>query len=177
MMALGAGIVVPNVLRWYWWRLNGWGYSIGTLGGMVLSLFALFFPEQPMYVVFPLICFSSLGLSIIISFHSKTVNEKVLIDFYTSVRPFGLWKPIRNKSGLTEAELNDKKENAGITILNVLLGMAAITGLYLSPMYLVGHWYDKSLMWFVVVLISISILRLTWYNNLPDANETRNLKE
>lgn len=22
---LAAGILPPNVLRWYWWRLNGWG--------------------------------------------------------------------------------------------------------------------------------------------------------
>ncbi|MBN2269642.1 MAG: hypothetical protein JXN61_03455, partial [Sedimentisphaerales bacterium] len=28
MMALGAGVVMPNVLRWYWWRMNGWGYSL-----------------------------------------------------------------------------------------------------------------------------------------------------
>ncbi len=31
MMALTGGIVVPNVLRWYWWRMNGWGYTLGTL--------------------------------------------------------------------------------------------------------------------------------------------------
>src|ERR1043165_6517984 len=24
---LAAGILPPNVLRWYWWRLNGWGYA------------------------------------------------------------------------------------------------------------------------------------------------------
>jgi Na+/proline symporter len=171
MMALGAGIVVPNVLRWYWWRLNGWGYSIGTLGGMFLSLFALFFPEQPIYVVFPLICLSSLILSIIVSLKSSAVDEKVLIDFYTSVRPFGLWTCIRKKSGLSESELADKKESAGITILNVLLGMVAVTGLYLSPMFLVGHWYAKSLIWFIVVLISVTILKFTWYDNLPKTKD------
>ena len=31
---LGAGVVVPNVLRWYWWRMNGWGYAAGTLAGL-----------------------------------------------------------------------------------------------------------------------------------------------
>lgn len=25
--ALAAGILPPNVVRWYWWRLNGWGYE------------------------------------------------------------------------------------------------------------------------------------------------------
>ena len=177
MMALGAGIVVPNVLRWYWWRLNGWGYSVGTLGGMFLSLLALFFPEQPMYVVFPLICLSSLVLCIIVSFKSKAVDEKVLIDFYITIRPFGLWKRIQNKSGLSAGQLADKRESAGITILNIFFGMMAITGLYLSPMFLVGHWYVQSLIWFVVVLIAVTILKFTWYENLPDANEIRNLEK
>ena len=35
---LAAGILPANVLRWYWWRLNGWGYAAGIFGGMLLSL-------------------------------------------------------------------------------------------------------------------------------------------
>ena len=35
---LAAGIFPPNVLRWYWWRLNGQGYAAGVFGGMALSL-------------------------------------------------------------------------------------------------------------------------------------------
>ena len=171
MMALGAGIVVPNVLRWYWWRLNGWGYSVGTLGGMALSLLALFFPDLPMYVVFPLICVSSLLMSIIVSIKTATVSEKVLINFFTTVRPFGLWKSIRQKSGLSNQELASKTEIGWMAILNVIIGMCAITGMYLAPMFLVGHWYVKSILWFVVVVISVAILKFTWYNNLPEAND------
>jgi len=35
---LAAGILPANVLRWYWWRLNGQGYAAGVFGGMALSL-------------------------------------------------------------------------------------------------------------------------------------------
>ena len=167
MMALGAGVVVPNVLRWYWWRLNGWGYSIGTLGGIVLSLVALFFPQLPMTVVFPLICVSSLLMSIIVSLKTPPVNDERLITFYRSVRPFGLWKNIRQQSGLTAKELTSKSENGWIAVLNVFIAMCAISGLYLSPMFLVGHWYGKSLVWFFIAIISIIILKFTWYDNLP----------
>jgi Na+/proline symporter len=168
MMALGAGIVVPNVLRWYWWRLNGWGYSMGTLGGMVLSLFALFFPEQPMYVVFPLICISSLILSVVVSFKTTTIDDNVLINFYRTVRPFGLWKNIRKISGLTDDQLSSKSESGRMAVLNVILGMCAISGMYLAPMFLVGHWYGKAILWFVVILISVTILKFTWFDNLPE---------
>ncbi len=167
MMALGAGVVVPNVLRWYWWRLNGWGYSIGTLGGIVLSLIALFFPELPMYVVFPLICVSSLIISIFVSLKTEQVSKERLIQFYVSVRPFGLWKNIRQQSGLSEKALSEKSENGWIAVLNVFIAMCAVSGLYLAPMFLVGHWYGKSILWFVIVLISVVILKFTWYDNLP----------
>ena len=39
---LAAGILPPNVLRWYWWRLNGQGYAAGVFGGMILSLGQVF---------------------------------------------------------------------------------------------------------------------------------------
>lgn len=169
MMALGAGVVVPNVLRWYWWRLNGWGYSIGTLGGMLLSLVALFFPEIPIYYLFPLICTFSFTLSVIVSLKTAQVSQDRLISFYVAVRPFGIWKPIRRHSGLLPSELSEKGENGWISLLNVFLGICMITGLYLSPVFLVGHWYAKSILWFIVLLISIVILKFTWYDNLPAA--------
>ena len=167
MMALGAGVVVPNVLRWYWWRLNGWGYSFGTLGGMTLSLAALFFPEIPMYFLFPLICSFSLITSVIVSLKTENVNKECLINFYETVRPFGIWKPIRKYSGFPPVELSEKAESGKMALLNVFIGITAITGLYLSPVFLVGHWYEKSLLWFMVLVISVVILKFTWYDNLP----------
>jgi len=26
--------LIPNVLRWHWWRFNGWGYAAGSSGGL-----------------------------------------------------------------------------------------------------------------------------------------------
>lgn len=171
MMALGAGVVIPNVLRWYWWQLNGWGYSIGTLGGMFLSLVALFFPEIPNYYLFPFICSFSLAMSVIVSLKTEQVSKDRLINFYITVRPFGIWKPIREQSGLLTAKLSEKGESGWIALLNVFLGLCMITGLYLSPVFLVGHWYGKSILWLIVLLISIIILKFTWYDNLPKAEK------
>lgn len=55
MMALSAGVIVPNVLRWYWWRLNGWGYAAGTLAGMALSVLQLIYLALAVWVAFPII--------------------------------------------------------------------------------------------------------------------------
>jgi SSS family solute:Na+ symporter len=170
MVTLGAGIVVPNVLRWYWWRMNGWGYALGTLGGMLLSTIALFFDSWPTYIVFPLIVTASLLLSICGSLLSRPVEQEVLVSFYQSVHPFGFWRPVRESTILTHEDRISRSENFWATILNVILGMAAITALYLFPMYLVGHWYKYSLVCLGVGLIAVLILSFSWYRNLPESN-------
>ena len=42
MMVLGGAFVIPNVLRWYWWRFNGVGYAAGTLVGLAGAMPLLF---------------------------------------------------------------------------------------------------------------------------------------
>lgn len=168
MMALGGGVVIPNVLRWYWWRMNGWGYATGTLGGMTLALVALLFDNVPDYYLFPLICLVSLIATIVGSLVTQPVEQNVLIDFYRTVRPFGLWTSVRQASQLSPKEVAAPDEHAGRALLNVLLGMAAITGLYLAPMYLIGHWYGLAAAWFAIALPPLIILKFTWYDYLPE---------
>jgi len=175
MMALGAGAVVPNVLRWYWWRMNGWGYTVGTLGGVFLSLVVLFFPDAPVYYVFPSICLASLLASVVASLATKPTDGDVLAHFYKSVRPFGLWKPVAAKAGLSRQESSSASESVSLTVLNVVLGMLAIAGVYLFPMYLVGHWYIQAAIWFTMAVAAMVALRYTWYPFLPAPGARENL--
>ncbi len=171
MMALSAGVVVPNVLRWYWWRMNGTGYAFGTFAGLILSLLALVFPNLSDYVVFPTICTASLVTSVVVSLLTKPVKPSILTTFYRSVRPFGFWRPVREAAGVSASEPTAGSESLRVTALNVVLGMVAITGLYLFPMYLVGHWYAKSALWLGLALAAIVTLRFTWYNSLPEPQQ------
>lgn len=166
MMALGAGVVMPNVLRWYWWRLNGWGYAAGTLAGILFSLVALFFPELPIYVVFPIITAASLAASIIVSLTGPAVEPEILANFFKTVRPFGLWKPVKEQlmqSGGTDAVKRPVPEKTGLAIVNTIVGMIAVLALYLAPMYLVGHWYLYASICFITAIVAVAILYRTWY--------------
>lgn len=163
MMALGAGVVMPNVLRWYWWRLNGWGYAAGTAAGILFSLVALFLPDLPMYVVFPIIVTASLATSITVSFTGPIVDPEVLESFYTTVHPFGMWKPVRKKLRVSGRLENRSHEGAGLSILNVILGMIAILGLYLAPMYFVGHWFLYAALCLGTAATASIALYFTWY--------------
>jgi hypothetical protein len=169
MVDLGAAFAIPNVLRWYWWRMNGWGYAAGTLGGLVGALITPWVPTiQAPYISFPLICSASLVGTLIGTFATRPTDEALLVAFYRNVRPFGLWQPVRLRSGLTPQQLGSRSESASLAVTNTILGMAAILGAYLAPMYLVGHWHGYALAWGCVALASVVALYFTWYRTLPE---------
>ena len=169
MMALGGGVIVPNVLRWYWWRLNGWGYALGILGGILYAVVVLFTPDVPTYRVFPRIVAASFVMCLLGSYLTRPVDRETLVAFYRSVRPFGLWGPIRRAAGPAGEASGEVGESPWRAVVNVLLGMAAITGCYLFPMYLVGHWYGRSLLWLGLAAAAAAALKFTWHRHLPES--------
>ena len=163
MGALGAAFVIPNVLRWYWWRLNGWGYAAGTLAGLAVSLIVPYFEQlSPLYVSFPLICVVSLIATLVSTWLTSPTPHKVLIAFYEQVRPFGFWGPIR-----AECRAVDRGEGLGWAIVNVTLGMCAIFGAYVAPMYLVGHLHGHAAGYGLLAAACCVALKFTWYDRLP----------
>lgn len=168
MMALGGAFAVPNVLRWYWWRINGWGYAAGTVVGLVAALAVPLVPGlEPMYVSFPLICAISLLGTLAATLVTAPTEQELLLAFYRHVRPFGFWGPVRRAAGLSEDQLRDPAESPFLALLNTGLGAIAILGLYLAPMYLVGHWHREAAVWFAVAAAAAGILYFTWYRTLP----------
>jgi Na+/proline symporter len=172
MMALGAGVIVPNVLRWYWWRMNGWGYAWGTLGGLLLSLLALFFKDAPDYYVFPLIVTASTIACVVGSLMTKPVPQEILADFYVTVRPFGRWKTVRQELSREALPQRKGSEGMGRAVLNTCLGMLAILAFYLFPMFLVAHAYVKASMWAGAGILAVLVLCFTWYRHLPPEEES-----
>ena len=171
MMALGAGMIVPNVLRWYWWRFNGWGYAAGTVGGILLSLVALLKPDAPMYETFPPIVGGSLLAAVAVTLLTRPVSAEVLVAFYRTVRPFGAWGAVRSQTPLPADEAAARSESIALAVLNTLLGIVAISGMYLFPMYLVGHWHGRALLCLGAAVAAAAALYFTWYKRLPAAHD------
>lgn len=167
MMELGAAFVIPNVLRWFWWRLNGWGYATGTLLGLAGAVAIPFLPAMPLYVTFPAICALSLVGCLAGTWLTRPTDREVLVAFYRCVRPFGAWGPVREESGLTPEELHARSESPMLALVNVLMGGMAVMGIYLAPMYLVGHWHAQAMAWLAVTAGSMAVLYFTWYKTLP----------
>ncbi len=100
--ALWGGYTASNVLKWYWWRFNGYGYFWGMVTGIAArldsaryapALIAIF----PALNSFPIILALSLIGCLAGTLATAPDDRAVLKDFYRRVRPWGFWGPIRDK--------------------------------------------------------------------------------
>lgn len=166
--ALWGGYTAANVLKWYWWRFNGYGYFWGMITGIAASLITpLVVDITPVVYQFPIIFAVSFIGCIAGTLTTKPDNMEVLKDFYKRVRPWGFWKPVRD---LVVAEEPDFKANKAFKrdMFNVVIGIIWQTSLVALPIYLVIQ-EKMSIVYAIVVLaITTFILKKNWYDKLED---------
>ena len=173
---LAAGILPPNVLRWYWWRLNGQGYAAGVFGGMALSLGQVFFDQfvfaepLPLYIGFPVIALASTLITIIVSLLTRPTDIDTLRTFYAKVQPAGFWEPAR-QAVLAEDPGFKKQLSFSVEFFNTVVAMIGITALYVSMLYLVLHRLEIGFALLATTALSVVVLYFTWYKTLPPPSE------
>jgi Na+/proline symporter len=125
--------VVPLALRWYWGRMNGWGFAAGCLAGLAPSLLMLarsFVPQGNILQAIPgnYYTYATLAVStlacVIVSLITPPIEDGVTTAFYAKVRPFGLWGDAEAKArdlGLSMATAF----SIPLVILNIALGLVA----------------------------------------------------
>lgn len=172
---LAAGILPPNVLRWYWWRLNGWGYAAGVFAGMALSLGQvigdqfLWHAATPLYVGFPAIAIASTCVTVCVALLTRPTETVVLASFFHNVQPSGAWRPVRKQ--LKETAGLGYASTAARDALNTLLALLAICSLYLGTLYLILHRHVAFAICIAVTSAVTVVLYFTWYKHLPAAGE------
>ena len=164
--SLYGGYTAANVLKWVWWRFNGYGYFLGMLAGLLASSTKLiFFGEWIDIYFFPIIfAFSILGC-LLGSYLTPHDDIKVLKSFYKNVRPWGFWKPI-----LLEVQNEDStfqpNRNFGRDMLNVVIGIIWQMALVVWPIFLMIKKWDALILSLAVVAITSLALKYFWYNQL-----------
>ena len=169
-MGLCAGLVFPLLLRWYWWRFNGWGFAAGTVAGLAAAIFqGIFFPDLPIYISFPIISGISFIASVVVPYFTPSTEEKVLVNFYCKVRPFGIWKPVQSSINPDlRREINSEGKR---DLSNLFLAIPWQICLFLTPMYLVIHNFLSGIIC-LVLLVFLSVgLYFRWYKFLPPGSE------
>ncbi len=118
--AMGAGIGLVLILRWFWWRINAWTEITALTTSLLMAVmfevvayyqtaaaglpYELFGPDPVLFGVtlqFHLKLLIIVPVSIIawlvVTFLTKPESEETLISFYQRVQPGGWWAPIEGK--------------------------------------------------------------------------------
>jgi SSS family solute:Na+ symporter len=165
---LWGGYTAPNLLKWHWWRFNGFGYFWGMLAGIASALAVpKLFPGLSPLAGFAPIFIVSIIASILGSLLSDPEPDSVLIRFYRQVRPWGFWGPVFRKVRSLQPSFQANR-NVARDAMNVGFGIAAQMTLVTIPLYMIlrdwkGFWISM-----LILVVTGAILKKTWLDRLED---------
>ena len=169
VFGLAGGYTAPNILRWHWWRFNGYGYFAGMISGLVFAVaFGQVFPDISAVNSFPFILAASAIASVGTSLLTRPDDEATLIRFYRQVRPWGFWEPVFRKV-LAADPAFQKNRGAVRDLGNVLVGVVWQTSLVLIPVFLIVFRWTSLWIALAVAVATTYVLKRSWYDRLEDA--------
>ncbi len=158
----------PNILKWHWWRFNGYGYFWGMISGVIAALiYPLLLPNLHDIYSFPLILLVSFAGSILGTLLTEPDEEKVLKEFYRRVRPWGFWKPIHEKVVAEYPEF-ENKSNWKMDMSNVFVGTVWQTSLRIIPVFIIIYEFKWAWVSALLVAVTTVILKKNWYDKLEN---------
>ncbi len=168
---LYGGYTAANILKWYWWRFNGYGYFWGMLVGLsaaltvpaVLPMAAPNF-HDPTYA-FPFIVLLSFIASIAGTLLTRPVDEETLKHFYRNVRPWGFWGPV-HALVVKEDPTIMRNTNALRDLTNCGVGIVWQLMLITTPLYVIFRDWRGTLISLAVLMSTSVFLKNFWYDRL-----------
>jgi solute:Na+ symporter, SSS family len=169
-------LVIPLALRWYWGRMNGWGFAAGCLAGLVPSLMMLarnftsadgFLASIPVnHFIYTTLAVSAIAC-IAVTFATPRIEDEVSARFYARVRPFGLWKDAETGARFLGLPMATAL-SFPLVALNVVIGLVASFSLYMAPIFFFGHWPTDGAVCSAIFVGCTVLLYFTWYKTLPN---------
>ncbi len=169
IMGLGTGMLVPNFLRLYWWRMNGWGVAIGLIfGGTGAIIQRLFWPEMDERLQFALMASIPFIATIVGCLLTQPTQHNVLVEFYRKTRPWGVWGPVRKELPQEQQDYIHRENRADL--ISVPFALVYQVALFMLPMQLIIH--DYGTFWKTLAVFAVSCIGLYWfwYRKLPTSD-------
>lgn len=175
-MGISAGLLIPQLFRWYWWRFNGYGYAIGTGAGILAAIISRIIAGNiAEYYSFIIASVSSLSGCIIGTYLTPKTDPAVLVNFYNQTRPFGFWK---NVSRLLpdKSRTKIKREN-NRDIVSTFFAIGWQLSLFLGGMMVIMKRWNNFFILLIVFCIFSVILYFNWFRHLSDEVKLDDVKK
>jgi SSS family solute:Na+ symporter len=180
--ALYGGYAAANVLKWIWWRFNGYGYFSGMVTGLLSATFVPklmnwlgnnYFVEYKAILTsgigtlisFFIILVLSLSASIIGCLLTPHPDRKVLETFYTKTKPWGFWKPVLKWVHAVDPSFEPNRQFKW-DMFNIVIGICWQMSMVSMPMFFVFGFISKGLIAVAIWLACMITLKFTWYDRL-----------
>lgn len=165
---LSAGLFIPVILRWWWWRLNGEGFAYATAAGLVAAVVVkLVAPDLALYSSFMMTSAASLVGGMIGAYATEPTPPDVLDAFYRKLRPFGFWGPVRARMGASDPAVVQARTEGREALLNAPLAMVWHLTIFLMAIHIVLHRWDRVTFLGGIALVVTGVLYVSWYKRLP----------
>ena len=104
LWAMSSGIGLVLILRWFWWRINAWSEIVALASSLATILVLILYTEargiplelRHQILVVPV----SIACWVAATFATAPESWGKLSEFYSRVRPPGLWSPVRGRAGI-----------------------------------------------------------------------------
>ncbi len=171
-MGIGAGMFVPLFLRWLWPRFNGYGFALGTGGGMLAALIVDAGLGWPLVASFPTVIGVAVLASVGGTLLSAPTPTAVLARFYAQVNPWGPWRRIAAAAvaagWMGEAEVRDHRREVSRGLLALVCAVPFQFCILLAAMSVMFHAWTQAAAYGAVTLVAAVGLYLTWFRHLKD---------
>ena len=175
--ALWGGYTASNVLKWYWWRFNGYGYFWGMISGIGASLILpVALPHTSPLNAFPLLLAISVAGCLAGTLLTPPEDDEVLKSFYKRVRPWGFWGPVLRHIRKEDPSFRPNPDFRR-DMLNIVVGVCWQTSLVALPVYVVIRSSRAAMVSLAVVAVTSAILKFTWYDHLREGEPITEVAE
>ena len=172
LLVFGAGTGLIFILRWFWWRINAWSEITAMFASGIISILLKLTPLGPFlfnsdnglfedYMEYPFVVIVTTCLWLIVTFITKPESDKVLINFYSKIRPGGPgWNKVLIKSNITK----EKSENKALIdgLYAMIIGSVLIYSIMFSTGYFLYGEINLGLLFMVNSIIFGVLLVFKW---------------
>jgi len=167
-ISIGAGLGMPQLLRWIWWRANAWTEIAGMTVAFIASvtLHTLFSDVRTEYLLFWVVL-ASVSSSIAATLLTKPVSDKKLKLFIDRIYPFGFWR------GLTSEHKakNRMLKRTGMWLLTVISVMCCE---FAIGYFILLEWEIAVVLLIVFIITFIALIKLMSSERMRVREEMKN---
>ncbi|MBN2288085.1 MAG: hypothetical protein JXQ83_02055, partial [Candidatus Glassbacteria bacterium] len=169
---LAGSMLVPLILRWYWWRFNGWGFAMGMIAAFLVAVAQKVMQTAlgiawPDYVFYFLMIAVSVVVSVAGTLLTPATDRETLLEFYRTIQPWGFWRPVHREVAALWPD-HRKEKMLGTDLFNCVIGAACLFCLNLLPFYFMLHDWSMFFRLLTGFLLTAAVLYRTWYKTLPN---------